>query len=51
MDNTTVEEGIFNYTEAAERKNAENVLVLHDRRLARKYAREWGRLWNESAPI
>jgi phosphatidylserine/phosphatidylglycerophosphate/cardiolipin synthase-like enzyme len=36
VDNTTVEEGIFNYTAAAERKNAENVVVLHDRRLAKE---------------
>ena len=51
VDNKTVEEGSFNYTAAAERKNAENVLVLHDRRVASEYAVEWGRLWNESVPI
>ena len=51
VDRKTVEEGSFNNTAAAERKNAENVLVLHDRRVAKEYAAEWDRLWNESAPI
>jgi phosphatidylserine/phosphatidylglycerophosphate/cardiolipin synthase-like enzyme len=47
----TVEEGSFNYTAAAERKNAENVLVLHDRKVAGEYAQEWERLWNESSTL
>jgi phosphatidylserine/phosphatidylglycerophosphate/cardiolipin synthase-like enzyme len=30
IDGETVELGSFNYTAAAEKRNAENVLVLHD---------------------
>jgi phosphatidylserine/phosphatidylglycerophosphate/cardiolipin synthase-like enzyme len=51
VDNKTVEEGSFHYTAAAERKNAENVVVLHDREVAKEFTTEWVRLWNESAPI
>jgi phosphatidylserine/phosphatidylglycerophosphate/cardiolipin synthase-like enzyme len=51
VDEKTVEEGSFNYTAAAERKNAENVLVLHDRKIAGEYAQEWERLWNESSTL
>lgn len=38
VDTDVVEEGSFNYTAAAERKNAENVLVLHDRTVAQEYS-------------
>lgn len=48
VDNKVVEEGSFNYTSAAEHRNAENVLVLHDRKIAEQYGREWQKLWNES---
>jgi len=48
IDGVTVEEGSFNYTAAAESKNAENVLVLHDQVVAGQYAQEWKRLWEES---
>ena len=51
VDSKTVEEGSFNYTAAAERKNAENVLVLHDRKVAGDYAQEWERLWDESSTL
>jgi phosphatidylserine/phosphatidylglycerophosphate/cardiolipin synthase-like enzyme len=33
--------GSFNFTKAAEEHNAENLLVLHDRALAAKYAENW----------
>ena len=48
VDGETVEEGSFNFTAAAEKKNAENVLVLHDPEIAARYGGEWSRLWNES---
>jgi phosphatidylserine/phosphatidylglycerophosphate/cardiolipin synthase-like enzyme len=48
VDGLTVEQGSFNYTAAAETKNAENVLVLHDVAIADEYRREWERLWAES---
>ena len=51
VDGETVEEGSFNYTAAAERSNAENVLVLHDPAVAGAYGKEWDRLWGESMPL
>ncbi len=48
VDGATVEEGSFNYTAAAENRNAENVLVLRDPAIAAKYVMEWQRLWDES---
>jgi phosphatidylserine/phosphatidylglycerophosphate/cardiolipin synthase-like enzyme len=48
VDGATVETGSFNYTSAAEHKNGENVLVLHDPAIAQRYAKEWERLWGES---
>jgi phosphatidylserine/phosphatidylglycerophosphate/cardiolipin synthase-like enzyme len=51
VDESTVEEGSFNYTSAAEHRNAENVVILHDRQLAKRYNEEWERLWQESVRI
>jgi phosphatidylserine/phosphatidylglycerophosphate/cardiolipin synthase-like enzyme len=51
VDGTTVEEGSFNFTNAAEKSNAENVLVLHDAGVAAKYSAEWERLWAESGTL
>lgn len=51
VDDVTVEEGSLNYTAAAEKKNAENVIVLHDVAIAAQYSREWDRLWTESEPM
>lgn len=48
VDGVTVETGSFNFTAAAESKNAENVMVLRDPAVAERYAREWDRLWGES---
>ncbi len=50
-DGDTVEEGSFNFTAAAESKNAENVMVLHDAAIAGRYAAEWERLWAESEDL
>lgn len=42
IDGVTVITGSFNFTKAAEEKNAENVIVLHDnQRLAAIYTRNW----------
>lgn len=52
IDERNVETGSFNFTSAAEHKNAENVLVLrNDAAVARKYMHEWERLWNESQTL
>ncbi len=41
IDRETVITGSFNFTEAAEKKNAENLLIIHDRKLAEKYVKNW----------
>lgn len=52
IDGQTVETGSFNYTKAAAGKNAENAIVIRDEpSVAKSYATEWKRLWDESEPI
>ena len=47
VDDKTVETGSFNYTAAAEKRNAENVIVIHDdKELADKYTANWKLLWD-----
>jgi len=41
IDGKIVITGSFNFTKAAEEKNAENLLVIHDPSLASKYAANW----------
>jgi phosphatidylserine/phosphatidylglycerophosphate/cardiolipin synthase-like enzyme len=41
IDGATVITGSFNFTNQAEKSNAENLLVIHDRELAAKYADNW----------
>lgn len=41
VDGQVVITGSFNFTKAAENSNAENLLVLRDAELARKYAENW----------
>lgn len=41
IDGGTVITGSFNFTSAAERQNAENLLVIRDRALAVRYAENW----------
>lgn len=49
IDGNTIELGSFNYTSAAENKNAENVMVIHNNNdIADKYTHEWNKLWSES---
>jgi phosphatidylserine/phosphatidylglycerophosphate/cardiolipin synthase-like enzyme len=49
IDGVNVELGSFNFTAAAEHKNAENVMVLRgDPKVAKEYMGEWDRLWGES---
>ncbi|MBV8048350.1 MAG: phospholipase D family protein [Paludibacterium sp.] len=52
IDAQTVETGSFNYSQAAVKSNAENVLLLWNvPALAKDYAREWQRLWDEGEPL
>jgi phosphatidylserine/phosphatidylglycerophosphate/cardiolipin synthase-like enzyme len=37
----TVIPGSFNFTKATEENNAENLLVIRDRKLAEKYVKNW----------
>jgi phosphatidylserine/phosphatidylglycerophosphate/cardiolipin synthase-like enzyme len=41
IDGVTVLTGSFNFTRAADQKNAENLLVIHDAALADRYAKNW----------
>jgi phosphatidylserine/phosphatidylglycerophosphate/cardiolipin synthase-like enzyme len=41
IDGETVVTGSFNFTKAAEESNAENLLVIQDPQLAKKYAENW----------
>ncbi len=41
IDGETVITGSFNFTTAAERQNAENLLVVRDRTLAARYVENW----------
>jgi len=41
IDGTTVITGSFNFTRAADQKNAENLLVIRDDRVAAKYEENW----------
>lgn len=51
IDGLHVENGSFNYTTAAEKKNAENALVIwNNPKLAAIYAANWEVHWNHSDP-
>ena len=41
IDGETVITGSFNFTKAAEENNPENVLVIHDWRIAERYTKNW----------
>ena len=42
IDKATVITGSFNFTKAAEQNNAENLLVIQSRELAKVYGENWG---------
>lgn len=41
LDEATVITGSFNFTKAAEERNAENLLIIRDKKLAAKYVTNW----------
>jgi phosphatidylserine/phosphatidylglycerophosphate/cardiolipin synthase-like enzyme len=52
FDERDVQTGSFNYSAAAFKSNAENVLVIKNAPdLARHYALEWKRVWDEATPL
>jgi phosphatidylserine/phosphatidylglycerophosphate/cardiolipin synthase-like enzyme len=49
IDGKIVQTGSFNYTKSAEKRNAENVLVIRNNPyLAKKYLTNWRKLWDEA---
>lgn len=49
IDGKILEIGSFNYTKAAEEKNAENVLVIHrNPKIIKSYSKQWRKLWKEA---
>jgi phospholipase D len=44
LDKKKVITGSFNFTESADKRNAENVLVVVDKKLANKYLSNWKNL-------
>jgi len=51
IDNEVVITGSFNFTKAAEEKNAENLLVIHNRELAARYIDNWRIHQKHSTPF
>ena len=45
IDNETVVTGSFNPTLSADAKNDENLLIIHDKKIANKFLREFNSLW------
>ena len=50
IDRETVITGSFNFTKAAEEKNAENVLIIRDKALAKVYIENWEQHKGHSEP-
>jgi phosphatidylserine/phosphatidylglycerophosphate/cardiolipin synthase-like enzyme len=50
IDKETVITGSFNFTRAAEEKNAENLLILKSKELANQYLTNWEKHKNHSTP-
>jgi len=49
IDDITLETGSFNFTKAAETRNAENVIVIHDDPNAvANFTQQWEKLWREA---
>lgn len=48
IDQSTVITGSFNFTQAAQKSNAENLLIIHDTKLAQCYLQNWQSRWQAS---
>lgn len=46
IDNDVVITGSYNWTASAGKRNNENLLVIHDAKVAQEYSAEYNRLWN-----
>jgi phosphatidylserine/phosphatidylglycerophosphate/cardiolipin synthase-like enzyme len=48
IDDRVVITGSFNWTTTAEKKNAENLLIISDKEIAQKYTKQFKHLWAQS---
>lgn len=48
IDNRILLTGSFNWTSSADKKNAENLLIMTDKGLAQRYAKQFKLLWSQS---
>ncbi len=51
LDNDKVITGSFNFSDSADNKNAENVLLIDDLDIARVYLQNWTRRYSSSKPL
>jgi len=51
VDQSIVQTGSFNYTYSAQKHNAENVLIIYNRKLAQRYLDNWYRRRAVSEPV
>jgi phosphatidylserine/phosphatidylglycerophosphate/cardiolipin synthase-like enzyme len=51
IDGKTVVTGSFNFTNAAECKNAENLLIIKSDELAKIYTNNWNKHFEHSTPF
>jgi phosphatidylserine/phosphatidylglycerophosphate/cardiolipin synthase-like enzyme len=51
IDNKTVITGSFNPSNAADTRNDENVLIIHNESIAHEYINEFNKMWNEWPPV
>jgi phosphatidylserine/phosphatidylglycerophosphate/cardiolipin synthase-like enzyme len=51
IDGATTITGSFNFTQAAQNKNAENLLIIHDKKLTEKYIANWEKRKTASMPL
>ncbi len=51
IDNSTIITGSYNPTASGSERNDENILILHDEKIARQYAEEFFRLWKLSYSV
>jgi phosphatidylserine/phosphatidylglycerophosphate/cardiolipin synthase-like enzyme len=51
IDDTTLITGSYNFTNAAEHKNAENILIIESPALVKQYKRNWETRMDASLPF
>lgn len=51
VDDQTVLVGSFNFSESANQKNDENLVIVRSRAVAAQYLEEFGRLWNRTTKV